>query len=150
MLTDSQHGVRAKRSTETQLIQTIHDISKSLDKKETVDMAILDFTKAFDTLLASWYPTYMQHFIISHSSCAEQYGDMSSDTQTHSQTKNLVLIGSLGHHNNLTHFGIMVPDIHAKFHNQPFITHRAIWRHVFGHSDSLTHTQLNHQRLASI
>ena len=37
----------------------------------------------FDTLLASWYPTYMQIFIISHSSCAEQYGDMSADTQTH-------------------------------------------------------------------
>ena len=48
ILTDSQHGFHAKRSTETQLIQTIHDISKSLDKKETVDMAILDFTKAFD------------------------------------------------------------------------------------------------------
>ena len=48
ILTDSQHGFRAKRSTETQLIQTIHDISKSLDKKETVDMAILDFAKAFD------------------------------------------------------------------------------------------------------
>ena len=48
ILTDSQHGFRAKRSTETQLIQTIHDISTSLDKKETVDMAILDFPKAFD------------------------------------------------------------------------------------------------------
>ena len=46
ILTDSQHGFRDKRSTETQLIQTMHDISKSLDKKETVDMAILDFTKA--------------------------------------------------------------------------------------------------------
>ena len=32
ILTDSQHGFRAKRSTETQLIQTIHDISKSLNK----------------------------------------------------------------------------------------------------------------------
>ena len=40
----------------------------------------------FDTLLASWYPTYMQSFIISHSSCADQYGDMSADTQTHSHT----------------------------------------------------------------
>ena len=38
MLTDSQHGFRAKRSTETQLIQLIHYISKSLDKKETVDL----------------------------------------------------------------------------------------------------------------
>ena len=35
----------------------------------------------------------------------------------------------------------MVPDIHGKFHNQPFIMRRAIWRHVFGHTDSLTHTQ---------
>ena len=41
ILTDSQHEFRAKRSTETRLIQTIHDISKSLDKKETVDMAII-------------------------------------------------------------------------------------------------------------
>ena len=47
-LTDSQHGFRAQRSTETQLIQTIHDISKFLDKTETVDMAILNVTKPFD------------------------------------------------------------------------------------------------------
>ena len=48
ILTDHQHGFRAKRSTETELIQTVHDISKSLDEKKSVDMAILDFTKAFD------------------------------------------------------------------------------------------------------
>ena len=48
ILTDHQHGFRAKRSTETQLIQTVHDISKYLDEKKSVDMAILDFTKAFD------------------------------------------------------------------------------------------------------
>ena len=45
ILTDSQHGFRAIRSTETQLIQTIHDISKSRDNKETIHMAVLDFTK---------------------------------------------------------------------------------------------------------
>ena len=48
ILTDSPHGFRAKRSTEKQLTQTIHDISKSLDTNKTVDMAILDFTKSFD------------------------------------------------------------------------------------------------------
>ena len=37
----------------------------------------------FDTLLAVWSWTYMQSFIISHSSCAEQYGDMCPDTYTH-------------------------------------------------------------------
>ena len=36
--------------------------------------------------------------------------------------------------------GIMVPNIHAKFHNQPFIMRRAIWRHVFRHTDSYTVT----------
>ena len=30
--------------------------------------------------------TYMQSFIISHSACAEQYGDMSADTQAHTYT----------------------------------------------------------------
>ena len=48
--------------------------------------------------------------------------------------------------------GIMVPDIHAKFHNQPFIMRRAIWRHVRGHTDTHQpdrHTQLNHKRLVS-
>ena len=48
ILTDHQHGFRAKRSTESQLIQTVHDISKYLDEKKSVDVAILDFTKAFD------------------------------------------------------------------------------------------------------
>ena len=28
----------------------------------------------------------MQRFIITHSSCAEQYGDMSADTHTHTHT----------------------------------------------------------------
>ena len=50
ILTDYQHGFRAKRSTETQLIQTVHDISKSLDEMKYADMAILDFTKAFDNV----------------------------------------------------------------------------------------------------
>ena len=33
---------------ETQLIQIVHDISKYLDENKSVDMAIVDFTKAFD------------------------------------------------------------------------------------------------------
>ena len=66
----------------------------------------------------------------------------------------LNLIGSLGHHQNLTHCWHHGTR-HAKFHNQPFIMRRAIWRHVFGHTDSLTHSltlthiRLNHQRLVS-
>ena len=48
ILTDQQHGFRAKRSTETQLILTNHDISKMLDDRKEVDVAVLDFSKAFD------------------------------------------------------------------------------------------------------
>ena len=38
--------------------------------------------------------------------------------------------------------GGLVPDIHATFHNQPFIMRRAIWRHVLGHTDSYTHSHI--------
>ncbi|KAI8491005.1 hypothetical protein Bbelb_314240 [Branchiostoma belcheri] len=48
ILTDYQHGFGAKRSTETQLILTVHDIAGALNSKRQVDLAILDFTKAFD------------------------------------------------------------------------------------------------------
>ncbi|KAI8487906.1 hypothetical protein Bbelb_343540 [Branchiostoma belcheri] len=49
-LTDYQHGFRAKRSTETQLMLTVHDIhvADALNSKRQVDLAILDFTKAFN------------------------------------------------------------------------------------------------------
>ena len=41
----------------------------------------------FDTLLASCYPTYMQSFIISHSSFAEQYGDLAATDVKHRMTE---------------------------------------------------------------
>ena len=48
ILNDNQHGFRPRRSTEAQLILTVNDIAKQLDQHELVDMAILDFQKAFD------------------------------------------------------------------------------------------------------
>ena len=50
VLTDSQHGFRPKRSCETQLLVTTHDISQSLNdpKVKQVDAIVLDFAKAFD------------------------------------------------------------------------------------------------------
>ena len=48
ILTDCQHGFRARRSCETQLIGLYHDLAQSLDKKKQTDLAILDFSKAFD------------------------------------------------------------------------------------------------------
>ena len=48
ILNNNQHGFRPRRSPETQLILTVDEIAKQLDKGKLVDMAILDFQKAFD------------------------------------------------------------------------------------------------------
>ena len=50
ILTPLQHGFRSGHSCETQLITTTNDIMKTFDKKEQTDLAILDFSKAFDTV----------------------------------------------------------------------------------------------------
>ena len=48
ILTDCQHGFRAKRSTAPQLILTIHDLANSLDNDKSVHAVVLDFAKAFN------------------------------------------------------------------------------------------------------
>ena len=48
ILNDCQHGLRAKRSCETQILTLYHELAASLDKKIQIDMIILDFSKAFD------------------------------------------------------------------------------------------------------
>ena len=48
VLNDSQHSFRAKRSTETQLILTIHDIASSIQHNQSIHAIVLNFTKAFD------------------------------------------------------------------------------------------------------
>ena len=50
ILTPMQHGFRKRHSCESQLIITLHDLMSYLDKKITVDVAILDLSKAFDTV----------------------------------------------------------------------------------------------------
>ena len=48
ILHPNQHGFRANRSCETQLLMTVDDLSKTINNHQQVDMAILDFAKAFD------------------------------------------------------------------------------------------------------
>ena len=50
ILTNLQHGFRSGRSCETQLITTTHDLLSSFNSKSQIDVAILDFSKAFDTI----------------------------------------------------------------------------------------------------
>ena len=49
-LHDKQHGFRKGRSCETQLALTVNDIARILDNKGQVDVIIMDFSKAFDTV----------------------------------------------------------------------------------------------------
>ena len=48
ILTDAQNGFRKKRSTETQLIITSNDLATLLNRHSQADVAVLDFSKAFD------------------------------------------------------------------------------------------------------
>ena len=48
ILHDCQHGFRARRSCETQLLTLTHELAESLDKRIQTDLIILDFSKAFD------------------------------------------------------------------------------------------------------
>ena len=50
ILTNRQHGFRTKHSCESQLILTVHDLAQSLDRRTPLDMIIMDFSKAFDTV----------------------------------------------------------------------------------------------------
>jgi hypothetical protein len=54
LLADSQHGLRKRRSTETQLIPFIDDLAKSLDVGEQIDCILLDFSFAFLVILSMW------------------------------------------------------------------------------------------------
>ena len=49
VLVNYQHGFRKKLSCETQLICTVEEIARSLDKGEETDLIIMDFSKAFDS-----------------------------------------------------------------------------------------------------
>ena len=50
LLCDNQHGFRRMRSCETQLIQFIDELARHLHKGKQVDVAVMDFSKAFDVV----------------------------------------------------------------------------------------------------
>ena len=44
ILTDCQHGFRARRSCETQLRTLVDELAKSFDRGKQYDLAIVDFS----------------------------------------------------------------------------------------------------------
>ena len=50
ILNPDQHGFRKRLSTETQLIQVVHDWEKTINDKGQTDALFLNVRKAFDTV----------------------------------------------------------------------------------------------------
>ena len=48
ILVPNQHGFRAKRSCESQLIELIDELAKNIDDGVQTDVIVLDFAQAFD------------------------------------------------------------------------------------------------------
>ena len=51
LISKHQHGFLTKHSTSTQLLECATDWSISLSNKKQVDVAYLDFAKAFDSIV---------------------------------------------------------------------------------------------------
>ena len=63
ILTELQHGFRSGRSCETQLITTFQDIAELYDKKGSqIDIAVLNFSKAFDTVPHDCLLSKLKHY----------------------------------------------------------------------------------------
>jgi retron-type reverse transcriptase len=64
-LYELQHGFRAKRSCESQIISLIHELSQNNDKNIQTDLIIMDFAKAFDKVPHKRLLYKMKYFGIS-------------------------------------------------------------------------------------
>jgi len=62
ILTELNHGFRSGFSCETQLLNTIKDLYTHFDKNTQVDIAFLDFSKAFDVVPHSKLMRKLEHY----------------------------------------------------------------------------------------
>ena len=70
VLIENQHGFRSQHSCVTQLITLTEDISYALDHQTQIDIILLDFSKAFDTVPHQRLLTKLKHYGIGDSTLA--------------------------------------------------------------------------------
>ena len=78
ILSDAQHGFRKKRSCETQLLVTVHNIAKNLALGDQVDVILLDFSKAFDEVPHQRLLRWIQSFLTNRTQEVALEGTLSS------------------------------------------------------------------------
>ena len=67
ILTDLQHGFRSGRSCETHLVTTFQDLAQMHNKKGSqIGMAVLDFSKDFDTVHHDGLLSKLNHYGIDY------------------------------------------------------------------------------------
>ena len=62
ILVDFQHGFPSGHSCEAQLLNTVEDLSRRIDRRQTTKLLILDFSKVFDTVPHRRLLHKLQHY----------------------------------------------------------------------------------------
>ena len=108
ILTSLQHDFRSRHSCKSEHITTIHDLMLRYDQKKQIDIAILDFSKAFDTIPherllkklvhygsdgQTW--TWIAAFLRKCTQCVVVDGEMSSSTRVESGVPQGMVLGPL-------------------------------------------------------
>ena len=102
------HGFRAGFSCETQLLTTMHDLFSSFDTGTQTDMAVLDFSKAFDTVphskllkklsnygIGGTILEWLNKFLTGKTMKVELYGKMSREIPVDSGVTQGTVLGPL-------------------------------------------------------
>ncbi len=70
ILSHLEHGFRSRHSCESQLIIALHNLLRYYDNKSDVYIAVLDVSKAFNTIPHRRLMTRLRHYRVNGRACA--------------------------------------------------------------------------------